>query len=96
MTAIEAAAPKHPRASRVHSHACPPGFVTEAELARRIGAHKRTLEAWRLRAYCPVYVKIGFSIFYKESAIADWLSSMEIDPAKSRTGAAGAPSNGEA
>lgn len=56
-------------ARKVHGH------ISEAELARMLGMSVWGLRAWRRRKYGPAARKIGKSVFYREEAVADFLSS---------------------
>jgi Helix-turn-helix domain len=47
-----------------------------------------TMTAWRCAGRGPRYVKIGRRVFYRESALRDWLRVQERDPAVKRQHAA--------
>lgn len=82
MTLLDECSPTKRKPRVYATPTCPPGFITEAEFARQIGKHVRTLEAWRARGDLPAYLRIGQSIFYSVLAIKKWLRGKEIDPAK--------------
>jgi hypothetical protein len=55
------------------------------ETARICHVMPQTMVMWRYQGRGPRYVKIGRSVFYRESAIRTWLKAQERDPvAKAR------------
>jgi hypothetical protein len=61
---------------------CPPGYITEDELARRLGKHVVTMRQARARGDCSAYMRAGKSVFYNEKALAKRFAAAEIDPSK--------------
>jgi predicted DNA-binding transcriptional regulator AlpA len=52
-------------------------YLTEPEAAERIGRSSRTLFRWRMSRSGPPHIRLGGEIAYRESAIAEWLRSLE-------------------
>lgn len=54
---------------------------TAEETAQFLHLQPSCLAAWRCKNKGPCYLKIGRAVFYRESAIKDWLKKQERDPA---------------
>jgi hypothetical protein len=61
-----------------------PGFITEAEQAKRIGKTIRTLQLWRKQGIGPAWTKAGNTVLYGENSAADWLKANEQTPVRER------------
>jgi len=55
-------------------------FVSEKQLATRLGIARGTLRKWRHYGRGPTFVRMGGSIRYAESAIRTWLAQNEKNP----------------
>lgn len=53
---------------------------TTEEFAAQARVRPRTPEAWRSRGIGPPYVKVGSRVFYRQSAIDEWLREQERVP----------------
>jgi hypothetical protein len=60
-------------------------FLTEAELAKLLDKHPRTLYRWHLLRQGPPRIMVGKTPMYRRQAVLDWLIQQE-QPAKSRRG----------
>lgn len=56
-------------------------LYTSEETARRFVISNATLATWRSIGKGPRYLKIGRAVYYRESAIREWLKAQEHDPA---------------
>jgi predicted DNA-binding transcriptional regulator AlpA len=56
-------------------------FVREEALARELKISRKTLGRWRKSGRGPRPAKIGRDIFYRRSAIEEWLLACESKPA---------------
>lgn len=88
MTADAGASPATPRAcpddliSEANATAPGmPGYITEDELARRLGRHPKTVARWRRLRKVPPFTMVGRVPLYRETGIDPWLRAGEIDPA---------------
>lgn len=55
-------------------------FLSTNEAARFLSLSSKTLEAWRLQRYGPVYVKLGRSVRYRLSALESFTQEMTQTP----------------
>jgi len=49
--------------------------------AKTLGVLTGTLAAWRCQGRGPRYVKVGRKVYYRRSALTEWLRAQERDPA---------------
>jgi hypothetical protein len=56
-------------------------LLDEHEAATQIKKCDRTLKRWRDLGEGPAYCRIGRQIFYRRSAIRQWLLAREVQPA---------------
>jgi len=54
-------------------------LIKSPNAARMMGIIPGTLRAWRVIGKGPKYIKIGCTVFYKESAIKAWLDEREFE-----------------
>ena len=58
----------------LHRHqrldAATPSVITEAELARRWGLSRRTLQTWRARHCSPAWLRLGGRVLYRIEDVA--------------------------
>jgi hypothetical protein len=61
-------------------------YLTEAEAAAELKRKVRTLQGWRKRRIGPAYTQIAGkgTVFYRRSALIDWLIAQEVQPVRSR------------
>lgn len=52
-------------------------YIPELELAKELGRDYRSLYRWRQTGDGPPHLRIGHSVYYRRSAIRDWLLSLE-------------------
>ena len=57
-------------------------LIPSDETAAHLHVAPPSLATWRSKGKGPRYVKIGRAVFYRESAIADWLKAQEREPRK--------------
>lgn len=62
-------------------------YMTEAQAATALSVTTRSLRAWRQKRQGPPWLRIGQTIYYRRSALTDWLRSIEVGPAKLRRSA---------
>ena len=48
-------------------------YIKSAELARRLGLRRNTIEHWRRRKHGPAFVRIGQCIYYDEAVVDAWI-----------------------
>lgn len=48
-------------------------YIKSAELARRLGLQRNTIEHWRRRKYGPAFLRIGQCIYYDEAIVNAWV-----------------------
>lgn len=57
------------------------GLIRETDLVVRLGhTSPRTMRRWFSRGKGPAAIRIGKSLFYRESAVQKWLESLEQMP----------------
>lgn len=49
------------------------GLISQEELADMLEVTRETLREWRRLKQGPDYVRVGKSVFYRESDIHDWM-----------------------
>jgi hypothetical protein len=52
-------------------------YLTEVELAKRLGIGLRTLRTWRTQGVSPPITKLGRRLFFKIQSVEAWLDSRE-------------------
>ena len=55
-------------------------LIPSVEAAEFLRVKPNTLPAWRSTGKGPRFVKIGRAIFYRRSAILEWVRAQERDP----------------
>ena len=60
------------------------GYLSEFELSEQLGNSIRTLARWRRLGEGPAWTKIGPKVFYRESAVFDWLRCQERTPVRTK------------
>ena len=53
-------------------------YVTEKEIARKLGLVPETLQAWRRTAKGPPFVKLGRAIRYRLKDVEAWLAAQTV------------------
>lgn len=53
------------------------GLVTRDELAAHLGLSPDTLKRWAASGDGPTSIRIGRRVFYRATAVKDWLRSLE-------------------
>ena len=61
-------------------------WVSRAELATQIGVSVDTLCRWDSEGVGPASVRIGRNIVYRRETVAKWLSGLEAESMKQRSG----------
>jgi hypothetical protein len=51
------------------------GLLSEEELALMIDVKPHTLAVWRSEGKGPDYTRLGKSVFYRETDVADWVAA---------------------
>jgi hypothetical protein len=59
-------------------------YIRDGEFAAAVGKTPRTIRIWRQRRTGPAWVRIGNGIFYRRTAVQEWLSANEVRPARRR------------
>lgn len=52
-----------------------PGYLSELDLALKLGITVWGLRAWRRRGYGPASVKFGKSVFYREDGVTIFIDA---------------------
>ena len=52
-----------------------PQYLTEKEVASRLGISAAALRKWRLSQYGPVFLRLGSRVVYPADKLAQWLAS---------------------
>ncbi len=55
-------------------------LLTSAEVANRYGWHRGTLANWRCKGVGPPYVRFGGRVYYRTSAIDEFLAQCTVVP----------------
>lgn len=55
-------------------------YMTEAQLAERWGPSRRTLQRWRVRGYCPAYVRLGRKLIFANQDVTAFETSRRVEP----------------
>ena len=63
-----------------HTTKAPDQFLSEHEVAARLGLAPCTLRAWRHLGKGPTYLKLGKTIRYRASAMEAYLAACERSP----------------
>ena len=53
------------------------GWISRGELARELGLTEDTLRRWEDRRIGPVCVRAGRRVYYRRTAVQDWLAAQE-------------------
>jgi len=53
-------------------------YIPDEQLAAELDKSPRTLARWRRLREGPPVTKIGKKIFYRRSAVKEWLASLEV------------------
>jgi hypothetical protein len=56
-------------------------YVAEDDLAAEFDKNPRTLKRWRDTGEGPPHLRIGHAIYYRRSAVRDWLLKREQEAA---------------
>jgi hypothetical protein len=59
----------------------PDELLNEKQAAVVINRQPATLTHWRWKGYGPKYLKVGAGVFYRRSALDEYLKACERDPA---------------
>ena len=51
-------------------------YISQAELAARLGKSVRTLKKWHSRRYGPQPIRVGKSLHYRSADVRAWLDSL--------------------
>jgi predicted DNA-binding transcriptional regulator AlpA len=62
------------------------GWIGRHDLARELGLSVDTLGRWEARRIGPPCVRAGRRVFYRRSAVQDWLQAQEMPRAKRAAG----------
>ena len=63
------------------------GWISRAELAHRLGVSEDTLRRWDVARSGPPCIRAGRKIYYRRSAVLDWLEEQETSaPRRKRAG----------
>jgi len=54
-------------------------LIQSPVLAHKLNIEAGTLRAWRVIGKGPKYIKIGATVFYRESAVKAWLDEREFE-----------------
>ena len=54
------------------------GWISRGELARELGLTEDTLRRWEDRRIGPVCVRAGRRVYYRRTAVQDWLAAQEV------------------
>ena len=54
-------------------------YLSEHELAKQLGVGLRTLRRWRALRQSPPYVVVARQLYFRRSAVEDWLRKRERD-----------------
>jgi hypothetical protein len=57
-------------------------LISSEQTAGILHVGAQSLATWRCKGRGPRFVKIGRAVFYRESAIKNWLKGQERDPAQ--------------
>lgn len=60
------------------------GWVSRADLARRLGVTVWTLNRWAAQGIGPVHIRVGLKAYYRASAVDEWLATLERRNARDR------------
>ena len=55
------------------------GVLSEADAAQLLGLAPATLRNWRSARQGPRFIKIGVEVFYRVSAIEQWMAEQEAE-----------------
>lgn len=53
------------------------GWLSRKELAGQLGLSEGTLARWGSLGIGPIFVRVGFRVFYRRESVRDWLVELE-------------------
>ena len=53
------------------------GWLSRAELAQQLGLSEGTLARWGSLGIGPIFVRVGFRVFYRRGSVREWLVELE-------------------
>lgn len=56
------------------------GWISRTELALQLGVSEDTLRRWDVARFGPPCIRAGRKIFYRRTAVLDWLEEQETSP----------------
>ena len=59
-------------------------YMTKAEFCSALSINPRTAERWHLRRIGPPRVRVLHKIYYKRSAVSEWLEAQTEDAVRAR------------
>jgi len=62
------------------------GWISRSDLARELGLTEDTLRRWEDRRIGPVCVRAGRRVYYRRTAVQDWLAAQEAAKQAHRRG----------
>lgn len=63
------------------------GWISRADLAQELEVTEGTLRRWTLERWGPPCIRAGRKIYYRRSAVAEWLEDQEVaDQRRARRG----------
>ncbi|MCC5974179.1 MAG: helix-turn-helix domain-containing protein [Rubellimicrobium sp.] len=68
---------KTPKDGRDMSRALLGGWISRADLARELEVTEGTLRRWASERSGPPYIRAGRKVFYRRSAVVEWLEDQE-------------------
>ena len=76
------------RGSRAPSRTVLSGWISRADLARELEVTEGTLRRWAAERWGPPCIRAGRKVFYRRSAVVEWLEDKEAaDLRRARRGA---------
>ena len=72
---------------REPSRALLSGWISRSDLAQELEVTEGTLRRWTLERWGPPCIRAGRKIYYRRSAVAEWLEDQEVaDQRRTRRG----------
>jgi hypothetical protein len=53
------------------------GWLSRKELAGQLGLSEGTLARWGSLGIGPIFVRVGFRVFYRRESVREWLVELE-------------------